>query len=131
MRSDAVLRKKLASVWALLDERTRRIMAANEAVALGYGGVSRVHRVCGLSRKAIAKGIQEIKDGSSPGGGRIRRVGAGRRKITVRDPRLLAALERLIDPDTRGDPESPLRWICKSTRTLAAQLSRQIGRAHV
>ena len=100
-------------------------MAANEAVALGYGGVSRVHRVCGLSRKAIAKGMQEIKDRSSPGGGRIRRVGAGRRKITVRDPRLLAALERLIDPETRGDPESPLRWICKSTRALAAQLSRQ------
>ena len=95
MRFDAVLRKKLASVWALLDERTRRIMAANEAVALGYGGVSRVHRVCGLSRKAIAKGIQEIKDGASPGGGRSRRVGAGRRKITARDPQLLAALERL------------------------------------
>ena len=124
MNSDAVLRRKFASVWAILDERTRRIMAANEALAAGYGGVSRVHRACGLSRKAIAKGIQEIKDRVSPGAGRIRRVGAGRRPITVRDPHLLAALDRLIDPDTRGDPESPLRWICKSTRTLAAQLSK-------
>ena len=125
MSSNAVLRQKFGSVWAILDERTRRIMAANEALALGYGGVSRVNRACGLSRKAIARGIQEIKDGFSPGVGRIRRVGAGRRQITARDPRLLAALERLIDPDTRGDPESPLRWICKSTRTLAAQLSKQ------
>jgi hypothetical protein len=125
MNADAGLRQKLAAVWAILDERTRRIMAASEALGLGHGGVSRVHRACGLSRKAIAKGIREINDGASPGGGRIRRAGAGRRKITVRDPQILAALDRLIDPDTRGDPESPLRWICKSTRTLAAQLRRQ------
>src|SRR5437867_1819336 len=125
MSADAVLRQKLASVWGLLDERTRRLMAANEARSLGYGGVSRVSRACGLSRNAIARGIEEIADGSSPGVGRIRRAGAGRRPITARDPHLLAALDRLIDPDTRGDPESPLRWICKSTRTLAAQLTKQ------
>ena len=100
-------------------------MAANEAMALGYGGVSRVRDACGLSRKAIAKGIQEIKDGYLPLGGRIRRAGAGRKKVTTTDPLLLVALDRLIDPDTRGDPESPLRWICKSTRFLAAQLSKQ------
>jgi hypothetical protein len=125
MNADAVLLQKFASVWALLDERTRRLLAANEALALGFGGVSRVHRAWGLSRIVITKGIQEIEDGASPGVGRIRRVGAGRRPITARDPRLLAALDRLIDPDTRGDPESPLRWICKSTRTLAAQLTHQ------
>ena len=125
MSSDAALRQKLASVWGLLDERTRRLMAANEARSLGYGGVSRVNRACGLSRNAIARGIEEITAGSSPGVGRIRRAGAGRRPITARDPQLLTALDRLIDPDTRGDPESPLRWICKSTRTLAAQLTRQ------
>src|SRR3972149_8147686 len=123
MSADAVLRQKFASVWGLLDERTRRIMAANEALSLGYGGVSLVNRACGLSRNAIARGIEEITDGSSPGVGRIRRAGAARRPITARAPRLLAALDRLIDPDTRGDPESPLRWICKSTRTLAAQLT--------
>lgn len=125
MRSGATVREKLAAVWPMLDERTRRILAANEAIASGYGGVSLVHRACGLSRKAIAKGIREIKDGFCAGGGRIRREGAGRKGITVRDPQLLAALDRLIDPDTRGDPESPLRWVCKSTRTLAAHLSRQ------
>jgi hypothetical protein len=125
MSSDAALHEKLASVWALLDERTRRLLAANEALALGFGGVSVVHRACGLSRNVIAKGMQEIHAGVSPGVGRIRRAGAGRPAITVRDPRLLGALDRLVDPDTRGDPESPLRWICKSTRTLAAQLTKQ------
>ena len=94
-------------------------------MALGYGGVSRVRQACGLSRKAIAKGIQEIRDGVSPLAGRIRRAGGGRKKITVTDPQLLVALDRLIDPETRGDPESPLRWICKSTRSLATQLSKQ------
>jgi len=125
MRFALALQQKFASVWPMLDERTRRIMAANEAIALGYGGISAVRRACGLSRKAIAKGIQEIKDGSVPVGGRIRRGGAGRKKITASDPNLLTALDRLVDPETRGDPESPLRWVCKSTRTLAAQLSRQ------
>jgi hypothetical protein len=100
-------------------------MAANEARALGRGGISEVSRACGLSRKAIAKGIREIDAGTALPPGRVRQPGAGRKKITDHDPRLAGALERLIDPDTRGDPETPLRWTCKSTRTLAAQLTRQ------
>jgi hypothetical protein len=100
-------------------------MAASEAMTLGYGGISQVRRACGLSRKAIAKGIQEIQNGTAPPQGRVRRPGAGRKKLVVHDPLLLDALERLIDPETRGDPESPLRWICKSTRNLAGQLTRQ------
>ena len=125
MKNDAIsLRRKFSDLWSLLDERSRRLMAANEARSLGYGGISRVRRACGLSRKAIAKGMREIADGS-PMPGRIRRSGAGRKNIVVRDPKLLASLERLIEPETRGDPESPLRWICKSTRTLAAQLTGQ------
>jgi Rhodopirellula transposase. len=87
-------------------------------LTLGYGGISEVCRACGLSRKAIAKGIQEIEDGTAPPPGRVRRPGAGRKKLVVHDPLLLDALERLVDPETRGDPESPLRWICKSTRNL-------------
>jgi hypothetical protein len=124
---DAVdtLRETFGAVWPLLDERTRRIVAGNEAVALGYGGVTLVHQACGLSRKTITNGIRELEDGASPGEGRQRRAGAVRKAITIRDPQLLAALERLIDPDTRGDHESPLRWICKSTRTLAALLRHQ------
>lgn len=120
-----VLARKLRSVWPLLDERTRRIMAANEALGLGYGGVSLVRRACGLSRKAIRKGIREIQQGDGPAEGRIRRAGAGRKPLTVTDPVLLEALERLIEPGTRGDPDSPLRWICKSTRTLAEELRQQ------
>jgi hypothetical protein len=119
------LQQKFALVWRLLDERARRLMAASEALALGFGGVSQVSRACGLSRKAIAKGIQEIEEGTSAPQGRIRRAGAGRKSILFTDPRLPLALERLIDPETRGDPESPLRWICISTRTLASQLTRQ------
>lgn len=98
-------------------------MAASEALSLGYGGVSKIRRASGLSRKAIAKGIREIADGNAMPG-RIRRPGAGRKSIVERDPKLLALLDRLIEPETRGDPESPLRWICKSTRNLAGQLTR-------
>ena len=100
-------------------------MAATEARAIGYGGVLQVSRACGLSRKAIAKGREEIALKAVLPPGRVRRLGAGRKEITVRDPGLLDALDRLIEPETRGDPESPLRWICKSTRTLAAQLTRR------
>jgi hypothetical protein len=121
----AELTQKFRSIWPFLDERTRRIMAANEAVGLGYGGVSIVRRACGLSRKSIAKGIRELQAGACLPEGRIRRAGAGRKKITETDQGLLSALECLIDCGTRGDPESLLRWVCKSTRTLAAQLTQQ------
>ena len=115
----------MEEIWPLLNERGRRIMAASEARAIGYGGVTEVSRVCGLSRKAIAKGIGEILAKAVLDPGRVRRAGAGRKPITLRDPRLMNALDHLIEPETSGDPESPLRWICKSTRTLAAQLTRQ------
>lgn len=119
------LKRKFRSVWPHLDERTRRLMAANEAVSLGYGGVSLVRRACGLSRKAIAKGIREIQGGGQPLVGRVRRPGAGRKSITQSDPRLAQTLEALIDEQTRGDPESALRWICKSTRVIARELGKQ------
>src|SRR5712691_1446237 len=125
MKPDAPLRKKFALVWRMLDERTRRLMAASEALALPYGGVSRVHRACGLSRNAIAKGIREIQHGTALEAGRVRRRGAGRKPIAVHDPQLVIALDRLVEPDTLGDPDSPLRWVCKSTRVLAAELGRQ------
>jgi len=124
MKTFSELQAKLVGVWALLDERMRRLMAANEARVLGRGGISEVSRACGLSRKAIAKGMREIEAGTAPPPGRVRQPGAGRKKITAQDPGLMPALERLIEPETRGDPESPLRWTCKSTRTLAAQLAR-------
>src|ERR1035437_7447674 len=106
-RSEAVLEEKLGAVRPMLDERTRRLLAANEALALGYGGVSCVHRACGLSRAAITSGIREIEEGVQLAPGRVRRSGAGRKRITVSDPSLLLALDRLIDPDTRGGPQAP------------------------
>lgn len=120
----AELTEKFRSVWPLLDERTRRLMAASEAIVLGHGGVSLVRRACGLSRKAISKGIGEIDAGAAALEGRIRRPGAGRKSMTVSDPRLVDTLEELIEYQTRGDPESPLRWICKSTRAIAKELAR-------
>jgi hypothetical protein len=125
MKTLSDVRNKLASLWPFLDERTRRLCAANEAKILGYGGVSKVHRACGLSRKAIALGLRELREDMRIPEGRIRRSGAGRKPITTTDPNLSSFLEQLIEPETRGDPESPLRWICKSTRALAAQLTRQ------
>ena len=113
--------------WPDLNERGRRIEAAKEALLLGYGGISKISLVCGLSRKTIAKGMHEIPEGNSMHGRICRRSGAGRKKITVNDPKLLASLEGLIEPETLSDPESPLRWTCKSTRALAAQLT---GKRH-
>jgi hypothetical protein len=100
------------------------MVAANEAVHDGYGGISRVSRACGLSRVTITKGIRELEH-TPLAAGRIRRPGGGRRPLMVRDPELPRVLESLVEPLARGDPESPLRWTCKSTRALAAELSRQ------
>jgi len=100
------------------------MVAANEAVQLGYGGISQVSRACGLSRVTITKGIRELDAEPLPSG-RIRRAGAGRPGLLALDPGLPQALEALVEPLARGDPESPLRWTSKSTRALAAELSAQ------
>lgn len=120
------VRRKLQSLWPHLNERSRRMLAAAEATQLGYGGVSLVSRACGLSRVTIMKGIQEL-DGPALVAERIRRAGGGRHALIRHDPQLPALLESLVEPLTRGDPESPLRWTCKSTRTLAGELA---GRRH-
>src|SRR5206468_8458526 len=118
------LRRKFARIWPHLDERSRRMMAANEAVQDGYGGISRISRACGLSRVTVTKGVRELEE-DPVAAGRIRRPGAGRHTLLLRDPELPRALETLVEPLARGDPQSPLRWTCKSTRTLATELSRQ------
>ncbi|MEK7994119.1 MAG: ISAzo13 family transposase [Planctomycetota bacterium] len=124
MNKEVHLRDKLSSIWPHLNERARRMVAASEALGLGYGGISRVSRACGLSRVTITKGIRELQ--AEPlDAGRIRRPGAGRPKLTAHDPALPQAVEALVEPLARGDPESPLRWTCKSTRTLAQELSAQ------
>jgi hypothetical protein len=124
MEMETQLRGRFALIWPHLDERARRLVAANDAVRLGYGGVSRVSRACGLSRVTLTKGVKELRN-KPLSVGRIRRCGAGRPKLLACDPGLLSALEVLVEPLARGDPESPLRWTCKSTRALAKTLSVQ------
>jgi transposase len=124
MTADEALRLKFAQVWPHLDERSRRLIAASEALQLGHGGISQVSRACGLSRVTITKGVEELNEEPLPAG-RQRRAGAGRPGMLRRDPDVLSALEALVEPLTRGDPESPLRWTCRSTRSLAAQLARE------
>ena len=111
-----------------MDERSRRQWAAAEARELGWGGVTAVARATDLSRTTISAGLRELElpaKQRSVEGLRVRRPGGGRKALTETDPGLLAALEALIEPATRGDPESPLRWTCKSTRGLADELTRK------
>lgn len=98
------------------------MLAAAEALAYGHGGVSVVSRACGLSRVTITQGIREL-DGAPLPDGRVRRAGGGRKSLEARDGSLIGVLESLVEPLARGDPESPLRWTCKSTRTLAQELT--------
>ena len=119
----AALREKVAALWPHLDERARRLLAAGEARALGRGGVTLMSQVCGLSRVTITKGLREL-DEAPLAAGRVRRPGAGRPRIEETDPELPERLEALVEPLSRGDPESPLRWTSKSTRVLAEELTR-------
>src|SRR5260370_14951699 len=120
------IRQRYERVARELTERTRRLLAASEAMTLGRGGVSAVARATGLSRKVISDGIRELQTGESVPEGRIRRPGGGRKKTAEKDGSLSEDLERLVEPVTRGDPESPLRWTCKSVRKLAVEL-QQMG----
>lgn len=112
--------------WTL-DERMRRLFAAAEASALGRGGITKVAQATGVSRRAIHVGLQELSDlkepVENPPKRRIRKEGAGRKSVIQTDVGLMSALEKLVEPMTRGDPESPLRWTCKSLRTLAGELA--------
>ena len=123
MNDDTLLAQKLATILPHLNEKQRRLLLATEARALGYGGITRVARAAGVSRPTIQKALQEIEQ-PPPTIDRLRQVGGGRKAVHVHDLTLLAALEALVDPDTRGDPMSPLRWTCKSTRQLAAALTQ-------
>ena len=115
---DSDVKARLLRLWPQLNERSRRLTAATEAVQIGFGGITHVSRICGLSRMTIMRGIRELKTKPLPAD-RIRRPGGGRSNIQKRDPEIIKMIERLIDPSTRGDPESPIRWTCKSTRAIA------------
>jgi DDE family transposase len=125
---EARIRRKFRLVAVESDERRRRQWAAAEARDVGWGGISLVARATGLSRPTIMAGLKELELSAKSrlvAAARVRSPGGGRRTLTQSDPGLLEALERLIDPATRGDPMSPLRWTCKSTAKLAEELTRQ------
>jgi hypothetical protein len=126
MGDEAAIREKFSALEGRLDEHTRRLWAATEARALGYGGISLVARATGVSQRAIQVGLREIATGDILPEGRIRRPGGGRKSAVFHQPDLPEVLEGLVEPLTRGDPESPLRWTCKSTRRLSQELS-QLG----
>jgi Rhodopirellula transposase DDE domain/Winged helix-turn helix len=121
---EAILVEKFSAVSCVLDERGRRLWAAAESRVIGYGGDSVVSAATGLAWETIHGGRAEIEAGGELSE-RIRRSGAGRPFLRDSQPGLEAALERLVDPETRGDPVSPLRWTCKSRAKLAAALSQE------
>jgi len=113
--------KKYSAILPFLDERQRRLLVASDALLLGKGSISRLSKASGLSRPTIYKGIVELQSQRKPEG-RIRDIGGGRKRLVEREPSMLKELETLVDVVTRGDPMSPLRWTCKSTRRLAEEL---------
>ena len=125
---EQVLAAKFGTILPHLDERQRRLLLAAEARSLGHGGVSLVARAAGVSRMTVTAGVDELDAGGEPTPGRARRPGGGRTPLTETDPGLLDALDALVEPETRGDPMTRLRWTTKSTRNLADELTDQ-GRA--
>jgi hypothetical protein len=125
------VRRKYSPLRHALDERARRLWAATEALDLGWGGVTAVAEATGLSRTTIRAGIVEVRaeasspEKAAPAASRIRRPGGGRKSLTHHDPQLLAALEELVEPTARGEPDSPLRWTIRSARVLAGTLTDQ------
>lgn len=124
------IRRKFQALAPLMSERMRRLWAASESLALGRGGIGVVAKATGLSRNTITAGLRELRQdfGESTKGvptERSRHPGGGRKRMTTQDPMLLKDLEVMVDPLTRGDPQSPLRWTCKSTYKLAEQLKQQ------
>ena len=118
----ATLRAKHAALRSVFTERSRRLWAATEARALGYGGIAAVARATGLSPATISRGLAELDDDAPLPADRVRKPGGGRKRATTHHPTLLRDLEALVEPTAPGDPESPLRWTCLSTRTLAVAL---------
>lgn len=130
MDIESTIRERFQSLEWALDERLRRLYAASEAKALGHGGIMLVQKATGVARNSIKLGLKELLRCQQEGVTednvlRLRRIGGGRKASVKDDPNLLAALESLVEPVTRGDPESTLRWTCKSLRQLEAELQSE------
>jgi hypothetical protein len=125
MEIETVLQEKYDSLKGYLNERARRLWAATEARAIGYGGVTRVSKATGLARTVIYAGFKELDSPEPAPMDRIRKSGGGRKSITYHNPDFPQKLERLVEPVVRGDPESALRWTCKSVRNLCKELGKE------
>src|ERR1051326_8316663 len=125
MDDDSAIHTRFAMLTPFFTERTRRLFTAAEAAALGRGGITRVARATGVSRRAIAAGLAELHAPQTASPQRVRRPGGGRKRTGQTDRTLQDDRERLIDPVTRGDPASPLRWTCKSVRKWAEEHAQQ------
>src|SRR5579872_1538610 len=123
MDSLAAVRQRFTVLESVLDEKSRRLLVAAESKAWGPGGISAVSKTTGVSRQVIRQGLRELAQPPTHPAGRVRRPGGGRKRARQKDPTLLADLEKLVDPTTRGDPECCLRWTCKSVRKLAEELA--------
>lgn len=117
------IRLRLASVLPSLNEKQRRLLAAAEATSYGFGGVKLISEITGLCRQTIYRGLTDLNSGDLDE--RVRQPGGGRKKIFDTNKDLVSVLENLIEPSTRGDPESPLRWTCKSVRNLQLELKKK------
>jgi transposase len=124
MDVDVWIKERFELLRGVLDERSRRLLLAAESKALGREGIAIVSRATGASRNMIRQGIAELSEPAQHPKGRIRRAGGGRKKAAMRDPTLQSDLLGLVESTTRGDPESPLRWTCRSVRNLEAELKR-------
>ncbi len=124
MSDHAEIKARYEALRPLLDERARRLVVAAESQAAGWGGISAVSRATGVSRQVIRQGVAELKEPATVAPSRIRRAGGGRKKAVDTDPSFKTDLEELLESTTRGDPEAPLRWTCKSIRNLTAELNR-------
>jgi hypothetical protein len=120
-----VIRARFASLSPHLDERSRRLFAASEARAAGYGGVAAVSRATGIAASTIGRGLKELVNAERDEAARVRRPGGGRKPLVATDASLVGDLLALVSPSERGDPMSPLRWTCKSLRRLAAELTER------
>ena len=119
------IRERFTAIAPQLDERARRLLAATEARAAGYGGIAAVSQATGVVPSTIARGLQDLAAESPLAPGQVRRPGGGRKPLAADDPTLRADLLTLVEPDARADPMSPLRWTCKSLRRLADELAER------
>lgn len=122
--TDGKLKEKLSILLPSLNEKQRRLLVGAEAIGIGYGGIKFLSDITGMSTNTISRGIREIKDGDEDVS-RVRNKGSGRKKLTIKYPEIKSCIEDIVEPDTRGDPESPLRWTCKSVRNISDFLQEE------